>query len=538
MRRHGEQRAHGSVVQRQDEVLAEVGAAPAQDEPEDQRHQRHVGNHQLEPVGVVSRRELRLEHLRRRGGNPTHHLQVPPFRCDGRAPRGRLPPVRVHAADDFHRLRVELLAYPDLEERRLHDADEEEVEDVDAHEEAEGLLVPLASPRQVLAGEGAGAPEKGQRPKEPAVDPEQVLQQLPQELSGRLAQRPLLLPSTLLAIRPGASQSRSEIAAARRFRRPDQSAPRSPRHPAMTARASGPTGDTPDAPVAPSLATRLAAAGLDWIVPDWAAPAEVGALSTTRLGGVSVGAGGRHESRTRGCDPVRHRYAGGGHAEPAHARCLPAVIARLARAGARRQRCRARRGVRRGRARAAAGSRRRGHARAWHRLRRAHRRLPAGAVRRSPRPGRRHRPCRMAGPRGRRDRSDRGGARQRGRARPRSLRLARSGDRAARVRGRPRRAGRVRRRRRRRRRRASRRAAATNGMPISTPSHVGHSPRPACARWAAAPSARGRTRPGSIRTAAIAPPGAWPRSSGCNRVTPRQRYNAQRRQRRPPSVAR
>jgi YfiH family protein len=57
----------------------------------------------------------------------------------------------------------------------------------------------------------------------------------------------------------------------------------------MTARTSGPRGDTPDAPAASSLTRRLAAAGLDWIVPDWAAPAEVGALSTTRSGGVSVG---------------------------------------------------------------------------------------------------------------------------------------------------------------------------------------------------------------------------------------------------------
>ena len=39
----------------------------------------------------------------------------------------------------------------------------------------------------------------------------------------------------------------------------------------------------------PALADRLAGAGLDWIVPDWAAPARVGALVTTRAGGVSVG---------------------------------------------------------------------------------------------------------------------------------------------------------------------------------------------------------------------------------------------------------
>lgn len=39
----------------------------------------------------------------------------------------------------------------------------------------------------------------------------------------------------------------------------------------------------------PSLAARLRAAGLDWIVPDWPAPARVRALVTTRSGGVSRG---------------------------------------------------------------------------------------------------------------------------------------------------------------------------------------------------------------------------------------------------------
>src|SRR6266550_4619680 len=38
------------------------------------------------------------------------------------------------------------------------------------------------------------------------------------------------------------------------------------------------------------LAQQLAAAGLDWIVPDWPAPPGVGALLTTRTGGVSAGA--------------------------------------------------------------------------------------------------------------------------------------------------------------------------------------------------------------------------------------------------------
>jgi polyphenol oxidase len=39
-----------------------------------------------------------------------------------------------------------------------------------------------------------------------------------------------------------------------------------------------------------TLAAALAGAGLDWIVPDWGAPECVGALATTRNGGVSTGA--------------------------------------------------------------------------------------------------------------------------------------------------------------------------------------------------------------------------------------------------------
>jgi YfiH family protein len=41
--------------------------------------------------------------------------------------------------------------------------------------------------------------------------------------------------------------------------------------------------------IAASLAAQVRAAELDWIVPEWPAPANVGALSTTRRGGVSVG---------------------------------------------------------------------------------------------------------------------------------------------------------------------------------------------------------------------------------------------------------
>lgn len=39
----------------------------------------------------------------------------------------------------------------------------------------------------------------------------------------------------------------------------------------------------------PTLADRLAAARLDWIVPDWPAPPGVGALVTTRAGGIGAG---------------------------------------------------------------------------------------------------------------------------------------------------------------------------------------------------------------------------------------------------------
>jgi len=40
---------------------------------------------------------------------------------------------------------------------------------------------------------------------------------------------------------------------------------------------------------AAALAAALATAGLDWVVPEWPAPANVGALVTTRAGGVSAG---------------------------------------------------------------------------------------------------------------------------------------------------------------------------------------------------------------------------------------------------------
>ena len=53
--------------------------------------------------------------------------------------------------------------------------------------------------------------------------------------------------------------------------------------------AAGPSNSVAAQRGAPPSATALAAAGLDWLVPRWPAPASVGALSTTRNGGVSTG---------------------------------------------------------------------------------------------------------------------------------------------------------------------------------------------------------------------------------------------------------
>ena len=51
----------------------------------------------------------------------------------------------------------------------------------------------------------------------------------------------------------------------------------------------------PDAP----LTSQLAAAGLDWIVPDWPAPSNVRALSTTRRGGAAGSADFSHRNPDR-----------------------------------------------------------------------------------------------------------------------------------------------------------------------------------------------------------------------------------------------
>jgi hypothetical protein len=52
---------------------------------------------------------------------------------------------------------------------------------------------------------------------------------------------------------------------------------------------SNPSRPATGAPVADTLAAGLAAAGLDWIVPAWPAPPDVGALATTRAGGIGAG---------------------------------------------------------------------------------------------------------------------------------------------------------------------------------------------------------------------------------------------------------
>lgn len=54
-------------------------------------------------------------------------------------------------------------------------------------------------------------------------------------------------------------------------------------------RAAGARPIVTDRNVAKSLGRAIGASGLDWIVPDWPAPARVGALVTTRRGGVSTG---------------------------------------------------------------------------------------------------------------------------------------------------------------------------------------------------------------------------------------------------------
>jgi YfiH family protein len=51
-----------------------------------------------------------------------------------------------------------------------------------------------------------------------------------------------------------------------------------------------------------TLQRALCAAGLDWIVPDWPAPSRVGALATTRTGGISTGAFATMNLGRRGAD--------------------------------------------------------------------------------------------------------------------------------------------------------------------------------------------------------------------------------------------
>ena len=58
---------------------------------------------------------------------------------------------------------------------------------------------------------------------------------------------------------------------------------------------------------AASLGTELRAAGLDWIVPDWPAPANIRAFVTTRTGGVSTGPYATMNLGRRGADDATAR---------------------------------------------------------------------------------------------------------------------------------------------------------------------------------------------------------------------------------------
>ena len=269
-----------------------------------------------------------------------------------------------------------------------------------------------------------------------------------------------------------------------------------------------------------SLAARLAAAGLDWIVPDWPAPAGVGALSTTRRGGASVGAAagmnlGLAGAIRSGVDTVE-AVMQNRRALDASCRHRPCGSIRCT---APRSPCSMRRRPRpRARGPRWPTPRSRANAASCCAVLTADCLPVLFADRRGRAVGIAH-----AGWRGLA-----GGVLEAtvaaldalGRAGRRSVRVARSGDRAARLRSRRRRARRV--RRGRSRLRAACFAPHGNGK--------WHADLYALARQTTGgrrrahdrrrrTSARGRTRPGSIRTGAIAPPGGWPRSSGCSRVS-------------------
>jgi YfiH family protein len=87
-----------------------------------------------------------------------------------------------------------------------------------------------------------------------------------------------------------------------------------------------------------ALTAALASAGLDWIVPDWPAPARVGALLTTRAGGVSAGPratmnlGGSGDDDPRALAENRRRFEAFLPAEPAWLRQVHGTaVARLTR---------------------------------------------------------------------------------------------------------------------------------------------------------------------------------------------------------------
>jgi hypothetical protein len=87
-----------------------------------------------------------------------------------------------------------------------------------------------------------------------------------------------------------------------------------------------------------ALAAALATAGVDWIVPDWPAPANVGALVTTRTGGVSTGPyatmnlGGRDDDDATALAENRRRFEAFLPGRPAWLHQVHgATVARLAR---------------------------------------------------------------------------------------------------------------------------------------------------------------------------------------------------------------
>ncbi len=171
-----------------------------------------------------------------------------------------------------------------------------------------------------------------------------------------------------------------------------------------------------------SLASRLAAAGLDWIVPDWPAPSCVHALSTTRRGGAAGIADFSHRNPDRaGVRAELRRFlpADPLWLEQVHGTAVVSADSRIRdRATGRWRSCEHRR----------------------HRVRGAYRGLPAGIILRCGRDHRRRSARWLARPGRRRARGDAFGNACRAAIRDR---MAGPGDRAGRIRSRRRRAQRI-----------------------------------------------------------------------------------------------